>query len=158
VGLERSCIDLGDADAFASSLRLSATPLSHTRRWLASASRAARATIASRSAPGLYPPGLSAAAGDTVRLLHQESNAYLCRPALPPTSVGLLPRGEGMASQVSPVPAQMWEGRAQSQRRRGPGEPSPGANVGGVSPSPSADVGGVSPVPAQMWQRSWLWG
>ena len=50
MGLERSCIDLGDADAFASSLRLPATPLSHTRCWLASASRAARATIASRSA------------------------------------------------------------------------------------------------------------
>jgi hypothetical protein len=42
---------------------------------------------------------------------------------------------------VGPVPAQMWEGRAQSQRRCGRGEP-----------SPSADVGGVSPVPAQMWE------
>ena len=59
---------------------------------------------------GIITPGLSAAAGDTVRLLHQESNAYLCRPALPPTSVGLLPRGEGMASQVSAVPVQMWQG------------------------------------------------
>jgi hypothetical protein len=38
------------------------------------------------------------------------------------------------------VPAQMWEGRAQSRRRCGRGEPSPGA-----------DVGGASPVPAQMW-------
>jgi hypothetical protein len=30
-----------------------------------------------------------------------------------------------------PVPAQMWQGRAQSRRRCGRGEPSPGADVGG---------------------------
>jgi hypothetical protein len=35
-----------------------------------------------------------------------------------------------------PVPVQMWEG-----------EPSAGADVGGVSPSPGADVAGVSPSP-----------
>jgi hypothetical protein len=44
------------------------------------------------------------------------------------------------AELLGPVPAQMWAGRAQSWRRCGRGEPSPGA-----------DVGGVSPVPAQMW-------
>ena len=53
---------------------------------------------------------------------------------------------------------------AQSRRRCGSGEPSPGADVAAVSPvsvqmwqrcgepSPGADVAGVSPVPAQMWQ------
>ncbi len=40
---------------------------------------------------------------------------------------------------------------AQSRRRCGRGEPSPGADVAGVSPSPGADVAGASPVPAQMW-------
>ncbi len=49
---------------------------------------------------------------------------------------------------VGPVPAQMWQGWAQSRRRCGRGEPSPGA-----------DVEGVSPVPAQTWKgfsaRSW---
>ena len=35
---------------------------------------------------------------------------------------------------------QMWQGRGQSRCRCGGGEPSPGA-----------DVGGVSPVPVQMW-------
>ena len=42
--------------------------------------------------------------------------------------------------QVRPLPAQTWPGRVQSRRRCGRGEPSPGA-----------DVAGVSPVPAQMW-------
>ncbi len=41
---------------------------------------------------------------------------------------------------VSPVPVQMWQGRAQSRRRCGRGEPSPGADV----------WTGVSPVPVQM--------
>ncbi len=35
---------------------------------------------------------------------------------------------------MGPVPAQIWAGRAQSRRRCGWGEPSPGANVGGASP------------------------
>jgi hypothetical protein len=42
---------------------------------------------------------------------------------------------------ASPVPVLMWEGRAQSRCRCGRGEPSPGA-----------DEGGVSPVPALMWE------
>jgi hypothetical protein len=42
---------------------------------------------------------------------------------------------------ASPVPVQMWQGRAQSRCRCGRGEPSPGA-----------DVAGASPVPVQMWQ------
>jgi hypothetical protein len=76
---------------------------------------------------------------------------------------------------VSPVPAQMWSGGAQSRCRCGRGEPSPSADVqprpsrahansAGGEPSPGADVGGVSPVPmqmrsgagpdpVQMWQR-----
>ena len=41
-----------------------------------------------------------------------------------------------------PVPVQMWQGLAQSRRRCGSGEPSPGA-----------DVAAASPVLAQMWQR-----
>jgi hypothetical protein len=41
---------------------------------------------------------------------------------------------------VSPVPVQMWQGRALSRCRCGRGGPCPGA-----------DVGGVSPVPVQMW-------
>ena len=55
---------------------------------------------------------------------------------------------------VSPVPAQMWLGvspvvtqlrapRAQAQSRR---------RCGGGEPSPGADVAGVSPVQVQMWQ------
>ncbi len=40
-----------------------------------------------------------------------------------------------------PVPAQLWQRRAQPRCRCGRGGPSPGA-----------DVAGVSPVPAQMWQ------
>ena len=40
----------------------------------------------------------------------------------------------------APVPAQMWQGRAQSCGRCGRGEPSAGANVVGASP-----------VPGQMW-------
>ena len=40
-----------------------------------------------------------------------------------------------------PVPAQMWEGWAQSRRRCGRGVPSPGA-----------DVAGVSPVTVQRWE------
>jgi hypothetical protein len=43
--------------------------------------------------------------------------------------------------------------RAQSRRRCGRREPSPGANVAAGEPSPGADVAGVSPVPAQMRQR-----
>jgi hypothetical protein len=43
--------------------------------------------------------------------------------------------------KVLPVPVQMWQGWAQSRCRRGRGEPSPGA-----------DVAGVSPVLVQMWQ------
>ncbi len=60
-----------------------------------------------------------------------------------------------------PVRVQMWQPGAQSRRRCGTGEPSPGADVAGGSPvpvqmctgepSPGADVAGVSPVPAQMW-------
>jgi hypothetical protein len=42
---------------------------------------------------------------------------------------------------VSPVPVQMWQGRAQSRCRCGRGEPSPGA-----------DVAEVSLVPMRMWQ------
>jgi hypothetical protein len=42
---------------------------------------------------------------------------------------------------ASPVPVQMWQGRAQSRCRCGRGEPGPGA-----------DAAGVSPVPVQMWQ------
>jgi hypothetical protein len=44
-------------------------------------------------------------------------------------------------TKARPFPAQMWARRAQPQCRRGRGEP-----------SPIADVGGVSPVPARMWQ------
>ena len=51
---------------------------------------------------------------------------------------------------VSPVPVQMWEGRAPAKCRRGRSEPSPGADVGRVSIGPGADVGGVSPFPAQL--------
>ena len=58
---------------------------------------------------------------------------------------------------------QMWEGRAQSRRRKGRNGPSPGADVGrgepgpgadvvGAEPSPGADVARASPVPAQMWR------
>ncbi len=43
---------------------------------------------------------------------------------------------------VSPVPAQMWVGR---------GEPSLGADVGGVRQVPAQIWHGVSAVPAQMW-------
>ncbi len=39
----------------------------------------------------------------------------------------------------------------QSRRRRGRGEPSPGADVAGVSPVPAQMWAGASPVPAQMW-------
>jgi hypothetical protein len=58
----------------------------------------------------------------------------------------------------------MWRRRAQSRCRCGGGEPSPGADVAGVSPVPAqmwrgltfpgADVAGVSPVPAQMSRAS----
>ena len=44
---------------------------------------------------------------------------------------------------MSPVPMQMWAGRAQSRCRCGRDEP-----------SPRADVCGASPVPAQMWAES----
>jgi hypothetical protein len=57
------------------------------------------------------------------------------------------PRGRqrGIVSALQrTVPAQMWAGGAQSRRRCGRGEPSPGA-----------DVGGGSPVPAQMWAFLW---
>ena len=46
---------------------------------------------------------------------------------------------DGMGA--SPVPVQMWAGRAQSRCRCGRGEPGPGA-----------DVAGASPVLVQMWQ------
>jgi hypothetical protein len=46
------------------------------------------------------------------------------------------PRG----ARAGPVPVQMWQWRAQSRRR-----------CGRLEPSPGADVAGVSPVPAQMW-------
>ncbi len=42
---------------------------------------------------------------------------------------------------VSPVPVQIWEGRAQSRRRCGSGEPSPGADVAEASPV-LAELGG----------------
>ena len=45
----------------------------------------------------------------------------------------------------------MWAGRAQSRRRCGRGEPSPDADVGGVSPVPTQMWAAVSPVPAQRW-------
>jgi hypothetical protein len=61
--------------------------------------------------------------------------------------------GADSVGGVSPVPVQMWAGRAQSRRRCGKGEPSPGADVVGMSPCPGADVGRVSPVPVQMWHR-----
>jgi hypothetical protein len=48
--------------------------------------------------------------------------------------------GTPVRARASRVPAQMWQGGAQSRRRCGRGEPSPGA-----------DVAGGSPVPAQMW-------
>ena len=59
--------------------------------------------------------------------------------------------------KVLPDPAWHWHVEAPLQ-----GEPSPDADVGGVSPTPGADVAGVSPspgadvapaspVPAQMW-------
>jgi hypothetical protein len=72
-----------------------------------------------------------------------------------------------MRHEVSPVPPQIWQGRARSRCRCGRGEPSPGADVGRgeprgepspgadvawVEPGPGADVSGVSPVPAQMWR------
>jgi hypothetical protein len=44
------------------------------------------------------------------------------------------------AAGASPVPVQMWPGRAQSRCRCGRGEPSPGA-----------DAAAASPVPVQMW-------
>jgi hypothetical protein len=47
---------------------------------------------------------------------------------------------EGTGTGVPTVPAQMWAGWAQSRRRCGQGEPSPGAGVAGLGP-----------VPAQMW-------
>jgi len=37
---------------------------------------------------------------------------------------------------VSPVPAQMWQRRAQSRRRCGSGERSPGEDVAAMSPVP----------------------
>ena len=40
------------------------------------------------------------------------------------------------AALVRTVPAQMWAGRAHPRRRCGWGEPSPGADVGGVSRVP----------------------
>ena len=45
---------------------------------------------------------------------------------------------------ASPVPAQTWQGAAQSRRRCGRGQPSPGADVAGVSPAA---------VPVRIWDR-----
>ena len=42
---------------------------------------------------------------------------------------------------------------AQSRRRCGSSEPSPGADVAGVSPVPAQMWQRVEAVPAQMWQR-----
>ena len=49
--------------------------------------------------------------------------------------------GKVRDGQVRAVPVQMWQRSAQSRCRCGGGEPSPGA-----------DVAGVSPVPVQMWR------
>ena len=48
---------------------------------------------------------------------------------------------------VSPLPAQMWQGRAQVRNRCGRGrvEPSPGANVAGGGPSPGKKCGRGDP-------------
>ena len=43
---------------------------------------------------------------------------------------------------------------AQSRCRCGRGEPSPGADVGGVRPVPGADVAAASAVPVQMWRHA----
>ena len=48
---------------------------------------------------------------------------------------------DGKHAEASPLPAQMWEGRAQSRSRCGRGEPAPGADVGDR---------GAGPVPEQM--------
>ena len=82
-------------------------------------------------------------------LFHERQHAPQRRgpPKALPSSVADVAGGEPKpgadvaGSPVSPVAAQMWQGRAQSQRRCSRDEPSPGA-----------DVAGVSPVPAQMWQ------
>ena len=64
---------------------------------------------------------------------------------------------------VSPVPAQMWRGRARSRRRCGRAEPGPGADVGGLRPvSAHMWERGARPVPAQTWEReasppAWTW-
>jgi hypothetical protein len=52
---------------------------------------------------------------------------------------------------VSPVPAQMWQGRAQSRCRCGRGEPSPRADVTRASPV-LRRCGGGEPSPSAMWQ------
>ena len=70
-------------------------------------------------------------------------------------------RSHSRASRLWRSPSEGW---AESRRRCGNGEPSPGADVGSsepspgadvaaAEPSPGADVAAVSPVPVQMWQR-----
>ena len=56
---------------------------------------------------------------------------------------GRAPVPAQMWQGASPVLVQMWPGWAQSWCRYGSGEPSPGA-----------DVAGVSPAPVQMWALS----
>ena len=60
--------------------------------------------------------------------------------------------------QIAPMRAhrcnlvRMWLECAQSWRRCGSGEPSPGADMSGMSPVLRQLWQGLSPVPAQLWQ------
>ncbi len=67
-----------------------------------------------------------------VRSVMDHSALQRTPPRCSPVQAAPVDVAHDRQSGVSPVPVQMWQGRAQSRCRCGRGEPSPGADVAGV--------------------------
>jgi hypothetical protein len=100
----------------------------------ATRARRRRAQLPGGRAGSVAGVATAASVGSVPQLFRRPAVFCLAPPAAHPVAALHL-------HSCNRVPAQMWQGWAQSRRGCGRGEPSPGA-----------DVAGVSPVPAQMWQ------